>query len=358
MSGELTGAADIVTGAAIARAVEPVAGEEPVRNGHFAEGACLNCGTDLVGHYCHECGQQVHSHRTLSAFWHDLAHGVLHFEGKTWKTLPLLAWRPGELTRRYVHGERAKFVSPLALFLFSVFLMFATFSIMGSHLETGLDGEGKEQVALGVSQSKLELQKEIEAIDDKIKAAEAEGRDTGALRRERTNVEGMLRIMGGGPTVVAVNRDKLFDFKTRWPRLDKGIEKAAKNPNLLLYKLQANAYKFSWMLIPLSVPFVWLLFFWRRQFRVYDHAVFVTYSLSFLTLLVTLAMVASAAGLGAAVIIVAMTFIPPVHLYRQLKQAYSLSRIGALLRTFLLLISGVITSVLFILILLALGVMG
>jgi hypothetical protein len=75
---------------------------------------CLNCGTPLVGKHCHECGQQGHIHRTLSAFWHDLLHGVLHFEGKTWRTLPLLVWRPGELTRRYVDGERARFVSPIA----------------------------------------------------------------------------------------------------------------------------------------------------------------------------------------------------------------------------------------------------
>ena len=35
-------------------------------------------------------------------------HGVLHFEGKIWHTLPLLAWRPGELTRRYIDGQRAQ----------------------------------------------------------------------------------------------------------------------------------------------------------------------------------------------------------------------------------------------------------
>jgi hypothetical protein len=27
-------------------------------------------------------------------FFHDLVHGVFHFEGKTWRTLPLLALRP------------------------------------------------------------------------------------------------------------------------------------------------------------------------------------------------------------------------------------------------------------------------
>ena len=59
---------------------------------------------------------------------------MLHLDGKFWRTLPLLAWRPGELTRRYVHGERAKFVSPMAMFLFSVFLMFAVLSIYGLSL--------------------------------------------------------------------------------------------------------------------------------------------------------------------------------------------------------------------------------
>ena len=37
----------------------------------------------------------------------------------------MLAWRPGELTRRYIDGQRARFISPIALFLFCVFLMFA-----------------------------------------------------------------------------------------------------------------------------------------------------------------------------------------------------------------------------------------
>ena len=31
----------------------------------------------------------------------------------------MLAWRPGEMTRRYIAGERARFVSPVALFLFT-----------------------------------------------------------------------------------------------------------------------------------------------------------------------------------------------------------------------------------------------
>src|SRR3546814_2027857 len=82
---------------------------------------------------------------------------------------------------------------------------------------------------------------------------------------------------------------EMFQFtnvKTGWARLDHGIKKANENPGLALYKLQMSAYKFSWALIPISVPFVALLFLWRRRYKLYDHAIFVIYSLDFMTLLV------------------------------------------------------------------------
>jgi hypothetical protein len=69
------------------------------------------------------------------------------------------------------------------------------------------------------------------------------------------------------------------------PFIDHGLEKAIANPALVFYKLQANAYKFAWALIPLSLPFMWLLFPFSRRFHTYDHFVFVTYSISFMLLL-------------------------------------------------------------------------
>ncbi|MGO8609952.1 hypothetical protein ACC848_44155, partial [Rhizobium johnstonii] len=71
-------------------------------------------------------------------------------------------------------------------------------------------------------------------------------------------------------------------IKTGWAALDKGIAKANRNPGLLLYKLQSSAYKYSWALIPISTPFVALLFLWHRRYKLYDHAIFVTYSLAFI----------------------------------------------------------------------------
>ena len=128
MSGEFEAVADVATGAVVAHAVDGAGREHGAHHG-----ACLNCDTPLIGPHCHQCGQAGHIHRTIGALFHDIAHGVFHFEGRTWHTLPLLFWRPGELTRRYVLGERVNFVSPMALFLFSVFLMVAAFGDKGRH---------------------------------------------------------------------------------------------------------------------------------------------------------------------------------------------------------------------------------
>jgi hypothetical protein len=123
MTGEMAAAGDLESGALTARAVEGSAGEG--RSGGDHPAICLNCGTGLIGSHCHRCGQSGHVHRSVGAIGHELAHGVFHFEGKIFRTLPMLVFRPGALTRRYIAGERARFVSPLALFLFTVFAMFA-----------------------------------------------------------------------------------------------------------------------------------------------------------------------------------------------------------------------------------------
>ena len=128
--------------------------------------------------------------------------------------------------------------------------------------------------------------------------------------------------------------------------------KAKANPGLLIYKLQTNAYKFSWLLIPLSLPFMWALFPFSRRFRMYDHLVFVTYSIAFMTMLVVAASLLYAAGLSALVAIPALY--APFHLYRHLRGAYGLTRAGALWRTAALLAVIVAVLVLFVLAMVAL----
>jgi len=166
----------------------------------------------------------------------------------------------------------------------------------------------------------------------------------------------------GEPTVLAQSEDggsRLTARRTGWAFFDHAIDKWQQNPGLMSYKLQANSYKFSWLLIPLSVPFVWLLFAWRRRFGAYDHAVFVTYSLCFMSLLfVTIAALSQVPTVPEGPLFLATGLIPPVHIYKQLRGAYSLSRFSAFWRTVMVLVFSVIILLLFLNLLLLLGALG
>jgi hypothetical protein len=350
--GEFDAAGEVVSGALLGRAIEQRHGEGHAEHG----GICLNCGTTLLGPHCHRCGQAGHVHRTIGAIWHEILHGVVHFEGKLWNTLPLLFFRPGELTRRYIHGERARFVSPMAMFLFSVFTMFAVLQIMGISPPAEVGTTAQFQQGLSFARANTESA----LADARESRAEAKpGSERAAkLDRKIAGLTADLEKLKDIPVSLGRASGNILGFKTGWKRLDKGIEKANQNPGLALYKLQTNSYKFSWALIPLSIPFVWLLFFWKRRFKGYDHAVFVTYSLAFMSLLSIILTIAAGLGLAAGAISTAALLIPPLHIFFQMKGAYRLRGWSALLRTFVLLICISVILPVFLLLLLGLGLMG
>jgi hypothetical protein len=344
---DLEALGDAVTGAVLASAVEPKTGKS--EDGHTHESNCLNCGTRLIGPYCAACGQKAHVHRSLRGFFQDMVQGLFNFEGKIWRTLPMLAWRPGELTRRYIAGERARFISPIALYLFSVFLMFAVLNLTGM-----LDSKAPGPVDAGLGTAVSEQKADVVELEKQRAAKAAAGAPIADLDRklasEREDLAQLERVRKGGfTTKVGAN-----DEAPAWVR--DVVGKAQKNPELLVFKVQDAASKFSWLLIPLSIPFLWLLFPFSRRYRLYDHTVFVTYSLSFMMTLVIaggLMLAAGASGLAGLLFLV-----PPIHMYRQLKGAYQLGRFGALWRTFALTIFAFVAVSLFVVLLVALGLLG
>ncbi len=285
-----------------------------------AASQCRNCGARFQGDFCSACGQAADIHRSLGAIGHDLVHGVLHVDGKIWKTLYLLAWRPGELTRRYIDGERKRFVSPVALFLFSIFLMFGAFQLSGisSPADIGVPSDGSQAARLARDEARSQ---------DLVIGSAREG------------------------TMLVVH-------KTGWAWLDKGLDKWRRNPSLMLYKFQASSYKFSWLLIVISFPFVWLLFARDRRFGAYDHVVFVTYSISFMTVLMVILSLLHRLGVHPLPVAMAAVLIPPVHLYRDIVGTYGVGLAGAAWRLLALLFFIVLVVAVFLQILWLIGIAG
>ena len=337
---EVEGIGEIVTGAAIAAVVEPAAGSKATRR----DGACLNCATPLSGAFCSACGQKARVHRSLRSFFGDLVQGMFNFEGKIWRTLPMLAWKPGEMTRRYVEGERARFISPVALYLFSVFLMFAVLNFTGTMDRSAVAGSDN----FGVAEERAELKR----LEGERATAPARRADIAAIdRRIETKKKeiGQLELMERGEWVKLEGNEN--DKAPKW--LSDAATKIKANPDAFIAKVQDAASKFSWLLIPLSVPFVWLLFPFNRRYHLYDHTVFITYSLAFMMMLVISAGLLVSAGLTS--IASLLFFLPPIHMYRQLRGAYRLGRISALIHTVLLVTFACVVSVLFLMVVFAIG---
>ena len=316
-------AGDVVTGSLLARAAEPHAGEAG-DDGHTHEKNCLNCGTPLSGLYCFACGQKAHVHRSVRAFFQDFVQGLFNFEGKIWRTLPMLAWRPGEMTRRYIAGERARFISPVALYLFTVFAMFAALSFTGE-----LKPVDPKHVQEGIRTGMAEQHAELTKLEAKRKIQAAAGHDVADLDKEiaqdKKDVAEAEQALTTGKAVVSGK----FEGAPSW--IQPFLENVKENPELASMKVQEAASKYSWLLIPLSVPFMWLLFPLRRRYNTYDHTVFVTYSISFMMLLVVGWSLLNAAGFTTLATL--LFFVPPFHMYRHLKAAYELGKFSAIMRT-------------------------
>jgi Protein of unknown function (DUF3667) len=93
--------------------------------------ACLNCGAELLGKWCAQCGQRVAAPRpTLHELLHDAFHEIAHFDGKIIRTVALLLFRPGMLTREFLDGRRVRYITPIRVYLLCSLLFFGTLSLM------------------------------------------------------------------------------------------------------------------------------------------------------------------------------------------------------------------------------------
>ena len=288
---------------------------------------CLNCGTSLVGHYCHSCGQSSHIHRTLGAWWHDFSHGVLHIEGQVWRTMAMLVTRPGELTRRYIAGERRRFLSPLALYLFSVFLLYVAYSVLGGF--GTFHPPGTQDAAMELRAEVAKVDQRIAGIDRERTAAVATGRNTATLDAERAKLVEQKRsidftamALGGGAETGSGHGEHQEQVITGWKSLDAKIAHAIRDPEFLLFKMEANGYKFSWALSFVSLLMV-VMILWTK--------------LAHLN--------------GVALLMLAF----PVHLFLQIRGAYHLGVISGLLMTLIVSVMAATVLLIWIIGLLALG---
>jgi hypothetical protein len=110
---------------------------------------CKNCGAPLQGPYCHKCGQHdFNFHQSFKHVAHEALEDLFHFDGKFFKGIYDLLFRPGWLTNEFNSGRRARHMPPLRLYIFVSLIYF---------LAPAGDGYDKPDVDDDISEVKKEL---------------------------------------------------------------------------------------------------------------------------------------------------------------------------------------------------------
>jgi hypothetical protein len=79
---------------------------------------CLNCGSPLSGPFCAGCGQRdVPPYPSVRELAVDAVSEFSGWDGRLAQTLRTLVRHPGLLTREFLEGRRARYISPLRVYL-------------------------------------------------------------------------------------------------------------------------------------------------------------------------------------------------------------------------------------------------
>ena len=109
---------------------------------------CRNCGANATGNYCSDCGQETSvALPSAGKFLREAAGRYIAFDGRFWRSLRGLLFRPGFLTREYFAGRRRRYVRPARLFVALSIALFAILQFSGNApliMETGAEARGDE----------------------------------------------------------------------------------------------------------------------------------------------------------------------------------------------------------------------
>ena len=120
---------------------------------------CENCGAELQGHWCAQCGQPAIDYRR--SFRHviaDLLDEFLNWDSKFFATIALLIFKPWRLTNEFLAGKRVRYANPLRLYLLASILFFfaVNYGAKGIHFDPSkLDSKDRAELEADLKNTDL-----------------------------------------------------------------------------------------------------------------------------------------------------------------------------------------------------------
>lgn len=206
---------------------------------------CLNCGAEVPGKFCSNCGQENVEQR--DNFFHMVGHFIsdyLHFDSKFFRSLIPLFTKPGFLTKEYWEGRRTRYIPPLRLFFFVTIL----FVVMTSYFYNRFGQQLKDSI---VHADPIVLSEEAERVmkmPDTAKIYVARWKQTVTAKKLRDELEGE---------------------RIRFGNIQQGFDLVFKNFKYVMF-----------FLLPVYALIFKVLFLRRRPFYI-DHLIYAMHLQSF-----------------------------------------------------------------------------
>lgn len=204
---------------------------------------CQNCGTHVEDRFCPACGQLAATfHRPIMSLVAETISDTLTLDGRLARTLPILLFRPGRLTKNYTEGKRARYVPPFRLFLLASLLFYLVlFAVVPPGQFINIDDQTRADITTSLTEDLDDP--EAAEIQETVRQRLAENNITVTNAGEaRGDIEERLLM-------ILENQDQFAAQLENWlPRL-------------------------SILIVPLTALAFVVLHFWRRKIYVYDHAI-------------------------------------------------------------------------------------
>jgi hypothetical protein len=134
--------------------------------------ACLNCGTPLIGPFSSECGQRdIPPYPTVRELIIDAFWELSGWDGRFISTVRALVRKPGMLTREFLEGRRARYLSPLRLYLLASLAYFVVAAAV-PNLNPNGKGDGGPQITVTRGPARVARVTEASLGDEEVSPEE------------------------------------------------------------------------------------------------------------------------------------------------------------------------------------------
>jgi hypothetical protein len=289
------------TSAPPATPVAPTTAAAPASAAH-----CENCGSVVQGRYCSNCGQRIEP--PVHSLWHFTTvatEDLTHADSRLWRTLLALLFKPGYLTREFLHGRRASYLPPVRLYLvLSVaFFLWASIAHRPAHvLEIGADDHGTPTAAV----------KPIAGGTTSVFSPALPGE---SAEQRATRICGKL-VNYQGP----LQKQVLPVWRRACPRL------VADNGRGLTEAYLHNVPRAMFVFLPLLAGAM-MLMYWRPRHYYVEHLLLFLHNHAFVFLLLPLGgMLAALLPVGGSLVRTATFWYIPWYMFRSMRVVYGQTR--------------------------------